>query len=54
MLVEELIEKLKEFDQEKEVVWLSSGDNPLDGGYPIGSVFEIKGTLVDAVFLEEG
>lgn len=54
MTVKELIKKLSEFDQEKEVVFLNNGDNPVtDTAYGIGRIYEIKGIHDEAVFLEE-
>ncbi len=54
MKVKELIQTLQKFDQEKEVVFLNNGDNPVsDSGYGIGRIFEVIGTDDEAVFLEE-
>lgn len=54
MKVKELIEKLSKFDQEKQVVFLNNGDNPVtDTSYGIGRIYEVKGIDDEAVFLEE-
>ena len=55
MKVKELIEKLEKFDREKEVEFLSNGDNPVnDTGYEIGRIFEVIGAKgFEKVFLEE-
>ena len=56
MKVHELIEKLKEFDSEKEVYILASDDNPIGNGFEISDVFTINGSKNDvnnAVYLVE-
>ena len=54
MKVRELIDKLNEFDLDKEVLILLSDDNPLESGSVIEEVFEITGTkMQDGVFLKE-
>lgn len=44
MKVKEMIEKLSKLDQEKEVLFLGSGENPLEDGFGIKDVFEIRGS----------
>jgi len=44
MKVKELIRKLQDFDQEKEVIILYCDENPLeDAGRGINKIFEING-----------
>lgn len=50
----EVIERLQKLDQEKEVVFLGSGENPIDDGFGIKDIFEIKGSNDnDYIFLVE-
>lgn len=54
MKVKELIEKLSEFDKEKQVVILYCDENSiLDSGRGIDKIYEIKGTEDDCVFIQE-
>lgn len=56
MKVHELIEKLKEFDMEKDIYILHNDENPINNGTDIVAVFTINGAdnvLDDAVYLVE-
>ena len=56
MKVKELIQKLKQFDEESTVYCLFPEDNPLSNGVNIDYVFQLKGVgeKVDGVFIKEG
>lgn len=56
MKVKDLIEKLKQFDEEATVYCLFPDDNPLNNGTNIDYVFQLKGISekVDGVFIKEG
>lgn len=56
MKVKELIEKLKQFNEESEVYCLFSDDNPLNNGMNIDYIFELKGIdeKTDGVYIKEG
>jgi len=56
MKVHELIQKLNEFDSEKEVYILASDDNPINNGFEISDVFTINGSkdnINNAVYIVE-
>lgn len=56
MKVKELIRKLQDFDQEKEVIILYCDENPLeDAGRGINKIFEINGIdeNTDCVWIQE-
>jgi len=56
MKVHELIDKLKEFDKEKEVFILSPDDNPIGNGLAIMDIFTINGSkdnINNAVYIVE-
>lgn len=54
MKAKEVIERLQKLDQEKEVVFLGSGENPINDGFGIKDIFEIKGSNDnDYIFLVE-
>lgn len=57
MLVQELIDKLKEFDPNKPVFVLPPDENPIGGGSVIDDVFLVQGSNDEsnnAVYLVEG
>lgn len=44
MKAKEVIERLQKLDQEKDVVFLGQGENPMEDGFGIKDIFEIKGS----------
>lgn len=56
LTVQDLINKLQEFDKDKEVYILCSDENPITGGNDIIDVFTINGSkdnINNAVYLVE-